>query len=198
MFSVDPSYMCLTCKPRLSSFIGLQGACTCVPFCLLTLDHLINCLLSATDKPFTAHLCCAPIAFCGPSPRPDRMPPYLLASPPDDVFTHLHTSICIMYETVVTPHHWIFSKTPFFNGKGTLIDGRHIVMSNNIYRLPMHLVHRSLYPLLSPRMHPRQFWGKQGTSSAHATPTLLNDPHMMQGIEDVRHFNICPENAGVM
>ena len=33
----------------------------------------------------------------------------------------------------------------------------------------------TLYPLLSPELHTRQFGGRQGVSTAHATQTFLND-----------------------
>ena len=48
-------------------------------------------------------------------------------------------------------------------------------MSNSIYRLLMRWCSKKMYPLLSPQIHTRQFGGRQGVSTAHATQTFLND-----------------------
>ena len=48
-------------------------------------------------------------------------------------------------------------------------------MSNSVYRLLMRWVYKRAYPLLSPHLHNRQFGGRQGVSTAHATQTFLND-----------------------
>ena len=52
---------------------------------------------------------------------------------------------------------------------------RPVAMSNCIYCLLMRWCYKKLYPLLSPLLHSRQFWGRQGISTSHATQTFLND-----------------------
>ena len=44
-----------------------------------------------------------------------------------------------------------------------------------MYRLLMRWVYKKLYPLVSPHLHPCQFGGKRGVSTAHATQAFLND-----------------------
>ena len=44
-----------------------------------------------------------------------------------------------------------------------------------MYRLFMRWVYKKLYPLISPHLRPRQFGGKRGVSTAHATQAFLND-----------------------
>ena len=62
-------------------------------------------------------------------------------------------------------------------------------MSNSIYRLLMRWVYRTLYPLISPLLHPRQFGG-QGTSPAHATQTFLQDLDQLDNIESILAFDV--------
>ena len=44
-----------------------------------------------------------------------------------------------------------------------------------MYRLLMRWVYKKLYPLISPNLQPRQFGGRSGVSTAHATQAFLND-----------------------
>ena len=63
-------------------------------------------------------------------------------------------------------------------------------MSNSVYRLLMRWVYHTLYPLLSPLLHPRQFGGRQGTSPVHATQTFLHDIVHMDNIEAILAFDV--------
>ena len=58
-------------------------------------------------------------------------------------------------------------------------------MSNSIYRSFMRWVYSKLYPLVSPYLHPNQFGGRQGTSTAHATQIFLHD------IDSIRDKEAC-------
>ena len=107
------------------------------------------------------------------------MPPYLLAILPDNAFSVLHHCLTLCYEAGDIPHCWLVSETLcIFKGKGSWRDPdrwRPIAMSNSVYRLLMRWVYKKLYPLISPQLHPRQFGGRQGVSTAHATQTFLDD-----------------------
>ena len=48
-------------------------------------------------------------------------------------------------------------------------------MSNNIHRPLMRWTHMRLYALLSPHIIARQFGGRRGVSTAHATQAFFND-----------------------
>ena len=63
-------------------------------------------------------------------------------------------------------------------------------MSNSIYRLLMRWVYCTLYPLLSPLLHPRQFGSCQGTSPAHATHTFLHDIDHLDNVEAILAFDV--------
>ena len=66
-------------------------------------------------------------------------------------------------------------------------------------RLLMQWVHKNLYPLISPHLHPPHYDGKGGVSPAHATQALLNDmddgtPWEATNALDVYHaFDIPPK-----
>ena len=65
-----------------------------------------------------------------------------------------------------------------FKGKGQSQNPdrwRPIAMSNFIYRLLMRWFYHTLYPLIAPKLHPQQFRGCQGSSTAHATQAFLQD-----------------------
>ena len=113
------------------------------------------------------------------SPGPDGVPPYLLAVLPDAAFAILHSCLSVCYETGDIPHCWLISETLcIFKGKGSWRDPdrwRPIAMSNSVYRLLMRWIYKKLYPLISPHLHPRQYGGRQGVSTAHATQTFLDD-----------------------
>ena len=113
------------------------------------------------------------------SPGPDGVPPYLLAILPDNAFSVLHHCLTLCYEAGYIPHCWLVSETLcIFKGKGSWRDPdrwRPIAMSNSVYRLLMRWVYKKLYPLISPQLHPRQFGGRQGVSTTHATQTFLDD-----------------------
>ena len=112
------------------------------------------------------------------APCPNGVPPFLLASLPDQVFSVVHQCVCLCYLEGTLPTPWPISETfCLFKGKGQWQDPdrwRPTAMSNSIYRLLMRWVYKSLYPLLSPLIHRKQFGGKQGVSTAHATHTFLN------------------------
>ena len=65
-----------------------------------------------------------------------------------------------------------------------------LCLYKGIYRLLMCSVYRTLYPLLSPLLHPRQFGGRHGTSPAHATQTFLQDIDQMDNIEAILAFDV--------
>ena len=113
------------------------------------------------------------------SPGPDRVPPYLLAILPHNAFSVLPHCLTLCYEAGDIPHCWLVSETLcIFKGKGSWRDPdrwRPIAMSNSVYRLLMRWVYKKLYPLISPQLHPRQFGGRQGVSTARATQTFLDD-----------------------
>ena len=113
------------------------------------------------------------------SPGLDGVPPYLLSALPDSCFSVIHTCLTLCYETGYVPHSWLVSETfCIYTGIGPWRDPerwRPIAMSNSIYRLLMRLVYKRVYPLLLPHLHNRQFGGRQGVSTAHATQTFLND-----------------------
>ena len=83
---------------------------------------------------------------------------------PDAPFSLVHACISICYTEGNVPHPWLGSGTfCIFKGKGAWQHAdrwRPIAMSNSIYRLLMRWVYRTLYPLLSPHPHPRQFGGR--------------------------------------
>ena len=128
------------------------------------------------------------------SPGPDGVPPYLIASLPDPVFSIVHQCICRCYDEGSVPEHWLISETfCLFKGKGQWQDPdrwRPIAMSNSIYRLLMRWVHNAVYPLLSPQLHCRQFGGRQGTSTAHATHTFLDDMDRLDSVEAILAFDV--------
>ena len=73
-------------------------------------------------------------------------------------------------------------------------------MSNSIYKLLMRWIYHTLYPLIAPQVHPKQFGGRQGSSTAHATLAFLRDlKHMNDNVDgyqsiDVYHaFNSLPK-----
>ena len=68
--------------------------------------------------------------------------------------------------------------------------GRPIAMSNSIYRLLMRWVHATLYPLISPHLHPRQFGGKQGHSPAQATHAFMHDLEQFDRLEAILAFDV--------
>ena len=128
------------------------------------------------------------------SPGPDGVPPYLLASLPDHVFSVVHQCICLCYLEGTLPTIWLTSETfCLFKGKGQWQDPdrwRPIAMSNSIYRLIMRWVYKSLYPLLSPHIHSKQFGGRQGVSTAHATHTFLDDLDAIGSMESILAFDV--------
>ena len=63
-------------------------------------------------------------------------------------------------------------------------------MSNSIYCLLMRWVYKSLYPLFSPLIHQKQFGGKQGVSTAHATHTFLDDLDAVGPTEAILAFDV--------
>ena len=112
------------------------------------------------------------------SPGPDGVPPYLLAILPDNAFSILHHCLTLCYEARDIPRFWLVSETLcIFKGKGSWRDPdrwRPIAMSNSVHQLLLRWVSKNLYPLISPQLHPRQFGGKQGVSTTHATQTFLD------------------------
>ena len=72
-------------------------------------------------------------------------------------------------------------------GPGPLAPDHHEQL---IYRLLMRRVYRTLYPLISNLLHPRQFGCRQGTSPAHATQTLLQDLDQLDNIEIILAFDV--------
>ena len=113
------------------------------------------------------------------SPGPDGVPPYLIAVLPDAAFSIVHQCLTLCYDVGDIPHSWLVSETLcIFKGKGSWRDPdrwRPIAMSNSVYRLLMRWIYKKLYPLLSPQLHPRQFGGRRGVSTAHATQTFFDD-----------------------
>ena len=63
-------------------------------------------------------------------------------------------------------------------------------MSNSIYRLLMRWVYHTLYPLIAPGLHPKQFGGRQGSSTAHATQAFLQELEHMADKEAVLAFDV--------
>ena len=107
------------------------------------------------------------------------MPPYLIAVLPDAAFSIVHQCLTLCYDVGDIPHSWLVSETLcIFKGKGSWRDPdrwRPIAMSNSVYRLLMRWIYKKLYPLLPPQLHPRQFGGRRGVSTAHATQTFFDD-----------------------
>ena len=107
------------------------------------------------------------------SPGPDGVPPFLLASLPDALFGIAHKCLTLCYESGSIPDPWLISESfCIFKGKGQWQDPdrwRPIAMSNSMYRLLMRWVYHTLYPLIAPQLRPKQFDGRQGSSTAHAT-----------------------------
>ena len=113
------------------------------------------------------------------SPGPDGVHPYLIAILPDAQFQVVHRCLELCYESGHIPHPWLISETfCIFKGKGSWQDPdrwRPIAMSISVYRLLMRWVSKKPYPLISPHLRPRQFGGKRGVSTEHATQAFLND-----------------------
>ena len=90
----------------------------------------------------------------------------------------MHWCLVLCYDQGSTPQSWRTSETfCIFKGKGSWQDPdrwRPIAMSNCIYRLLTRWCYKTLYPLLSPLLHSRQFGGRQGISTSHATQAFLN------------------------
>ena len=63
-------------------------------------------------------------------------------------------------------------------------------MRNSVYRLFMRLIYSQLYPLIYPKLHYRQFGGKQGVSTAHATQIFLDDLEKMGPTEAILAFDL--------
>ena len=63
-------------------------------------------------------------------------------------------------------------------------------MSNSIYRLFMRWVYSQLYPLISPKIQHRQFVGKQGISTAHATQIFLDNLEKVGPTEAILAFDV--------
>ena len=137
------------------------------------------------------------------SPGPDGVPPYLLASPPDALFGIVHKCLTLCYKSGSIPDPWLVSETfCIFKGKGQWQDPhrwRPIAMSNPIYRLLMRWVYHTLYALIAPQLQPKQFGGRQGSSTAHATQAFLQELKHMADKEaqlafDVYHAFDSPPN----
>ena len=113
------------------------------------------------------------------SPGPDNVPPYLIAILSDAQFQILHRCLELCYESGHIPQPCLIFQTFWiFEEKGSWQDPdrwRPIAMSNSVYRLLMRWVYKKLYPPISPNLHPRQFGGKHGVSTANATQAFLND-----------------------
>ena len=128
------------------------------------------------------------------SPCPDGVPPYLLASLPDAVFAIVHKCVVLCCENSHIPEPWLVSETfCIFKGKGQWQDPtrwRPIAMSNSIYGLLMRWIYQTLYPLITPQLHPRQFGGRQRSSTAHATQTFLDDLDSLPNIEAILAFDV--------
>ena len=122
------------------------------------------------------------------------MPHFLLALLPDKVVSVVHQCVCLCYLEGTRPTPWLISeKFCLFKGKGQWQDPdgwRLIAMSNSIYRLLMGWVYKSLYPLLSPLIHQKQFGGDQGVSTAHATHTFLDDLDGVGPTEAILAFEV--------
>ena len=54
----------------------------------------------------------------------------------------------------------------------------------------MRWVHHTLYPLIAPLLHPRQFGDKQGCSPAHATHAFLHDVDKLVDVEAILAFDV--------
>ena len=128
------------------------------------------------------------------SPGPDGVPPYLLASLPDALFGIVHKCLTLCYESGSIPDPWLVSETfCIFEGKGQWQDPDRwppIAMSNSIYRLLMRWVYHTLYPLIARQLHPKQFGGRQGSSTAHATQAFLQELEHMADKEAVLAFDV--------
>ena len=128
------------------------------------------------------------------SPGPDGVPPYLLASLPDALFGIVHKCLTLCSESGYIPDPWLISETfCIFKGKGQWQDPdrwRPIAMSKSIYRLLMRWVYHTLYPLIAPQLHPKQFGGRQGSSTAHATKAFLQELEHMADKEAVLAFGV--------
>ena len=128
------------------------------------------------------------------SPGTNGVPPYLLYFLPDSAFSVVHSRLVTCYESGTLPRELLVSETfCLFKGKGKWQDPdrwRPIAMSNSIYRLLMQWVHATLYPLISPHLHPRQFGGKQGRSPAQATHAFMHDIEQYDGLEAILAFDV--------
>ena len=128
------------------------------------------------------------------SPGPDKVPPYLLHVLPDETFCLVHACVTLCYEEGTIPDDWLVSETfCLFKGKVKWQDPdrwRPIAMSKSIYRLFMRRVYSQLYPLISPHLHHRQFGGRQGISTAHATQMFLDDLHKLGPVEAILAFDV--------
>ena len=54
----------------------------------------------------------------------------------------------------------------------------------------MRWVYHTLYPLIAPQLHPKQFGGRQGSSTAHATQAFLQELGHMADREAVLAFDV--------
>ena len=63
-------------------------------------------------------------------------------------------------------------------------------MSNSVYRLLMRWICKKLYSLIFPQLHPRQFAGRQGVSTAHATQMFSDDIHNGTKWEAILSFDM--------
>ena len=128
------------------------------------------------------------------SPGPDQVPWYLLYILPDAAFKLVHECLVACYNEGYLPDNWLISETfCIFKGKGKWQDPdrwRPIAMSNSVYRLFMRWIYSQLYPLRSPRLHHRQFGGKQGVSTADATQVFLDDLEKMGPTEAILAFDV--------
>ena len=106
----------------------------------------------------------------------------------------MHKCLTLCYESGSIPDHWLISETfCIFKGKDQWQDPdrwRLIAMSNSIFRLLMRWVYHTLYPLIAPQLHPKQFGGRQGSSTAHATQAFLQELEHMADKEAVLAFDV--------
>ena len=106
----------------------------------------------------------------------------------------MHKCLTLCYESSSIPDPWLVSETfCIFKGKGQWQDPdrwRPIAMRNSIYRLLMRWVYHTLYPLIAPQLNPKQFGGRQGSSTAQATQAFLQDLKHMADKEAVLAFDV--------
>ena len=128
------------------------------------------------------------------SPGPDQVPPYLLYILPDAAFKLVHECLVACYNEGYLPDDWLISETfCIFKCEEKWQDPdrwRPIAMSNSVYSLFMRWIYSQLYPLISPKLHHRQFGGKQGVSTAHATQIFLDDLEKVGPTEAILAFDV--------